>query len=589
MVETSELRGHLTDLDLSGNRLNEGVGESLLSFAHACTALIKLNLDETFLTHQENDALTAMLARNVGMLPKNKTDAMKEEVQRLEELAVIADDLQAQLAAEKKDLLKVNATIEMMRQKTSKQREDGINEYIRTANSISQAKITISSNEEKLRELERDMNFKAREYDEKIAARSRTLNIELEGKAWQLSLQQNLRREIEHVQTEMKTQMQHRLNDLEALCSKQEFAIKKQQKFRNDILELLREDEQYLDPRAAEAAWNLLGSDPTLAQEERMQGHRANIANRLLALETREQNKEGMLRAARRAAVMYKQCEGARKQQEGDGPMSKVMLLLKKKEETATDKTRKLLKRMSIRRPFPRTGSISRTGSADSNSMGNMSRLSQSVATPASLSRDVSRDLRKGSPTSLSHEGSRDQVGISRETSRDPIGLESPLSQTTATPAHVGTDSELVGIKQGKSGSQEEKSRKSPARPKGAGKYLGDDDTGGDREVSNESVSPKKKKSVKGPKQPSTTLVASTSTDTFLHLGGQTTEPEVLVSKAQTQVLEPAPIRVPWSMRRLDSMLPGSKLTLLPDLDRKQSVTSAPTASGPAIGVLVRQ
>ena len=90
----------------------------------ACTALTQLNMDETFLTHQENDALTAMLARNVGMLPKNKTDAMKEEVQRLEELAVVADDLQAQLAAEKKELLKVNATIEMMRQKTSKQRED---------------------------------------------------------------------------------------------------------------------------------------------------------------------------------------------------------------------------------------------------------------------------------------------------------------------------------------------------------------------------------------------------------------------------------------------------------------------------------
>ena len=57
MVEKSELMAHVTELDLSSNRLTEGVGRSLLSFAHACTALTQLNMDETFLTHEENHAL----------------------------------------------------------------------------------------------------------------------------------------------------------------------------------------------------------------------------------------------------------------------------------------------------------------------------------------------------------------------------------------------------------------------------------------------------------------------------------------------------------------------------------------------------
>jgi len=587
MVEKSELMAHVTELDLSSNRLTEGVGRSLLSFAHACTALTQLNMDETFLTHEENHALTAMLARNVSMLPKNATDIMKEDIERQEERAAVADEVLAQLATEKKELAKVNAKVEMLRQKTSKQREDGINEYIKITNSIAQAKITISSHEEKIRQLERDTNFKSREYNESIAARARKLDAELEGKAWQLSIRQNLKNEMETVRAQTKRQMQHLLNDMDALCTKKEFAIKKHQKFRNDLLELLKKDEKYLEPRAADAAWDLLDADPTLLHEERLQEHRATVANRLLALETRERNQESMLRVARRAGVMYKHAEAARKKQEEESnPLSKLRHLFKSKEETEAEQKKRLLGKMSkFRRTYSgaskasaRTGMFSRAGSADSSTAGNNSRLSQSTAFPASLSRDASRDLSsRGSPAPLSRE-------VSREMSRDLSGMESSLSQTRSSLTRVGTEL-LDGIKEDRSDARDKKSRKSPSHTKKTGRFLEDSENGADREASRESVSSldgstsqlgpgKKKKGAKSPKRPSTTPAGAVTAPVF--------EPDVPDPKAQSQIMPSEPLQVPWSLRHLESMIPGAKLPEL-DLDsKKQDPTSAPTAGGPA-------
>ena len=345
-VENSEFCGRLVRLDFSGNPLTQGVGASLYSFLMSCTTLTKLDMDHTFLTHDENEALNGVMERNISMLPKDPTVKMRKELEALEQRAFIADELQLKLQAEKKALFQLNSKIEMIRNSTKQKREDAINDYIRITNSIAQGRIRQQACDHQIKQIDRVIHQSATEFGQVIAARHRKLDAGNEGKAWQLALKKNCEVEHQTIRDGERTQMQHLLHDLDSMCDKKEFCIKKHQKFRKDILELLKTSERFFRASVADNSWSLLDNDPTLQAEEILQTQRSSIANRLLALETREHNKEGMQRAARRATVMIKYAESARKDHESqENPLSRLRAVFCQP-ETAEDKTKKLIRRM---------------------------------------------------------------------------------------------------------------------------------------------------------------------------------------------------------------------------------------------------
>ena len=71
------------------------------------------------------------------------------------------------------------------------------------------------------------------------------------------------------------------------------------------MLVCAQENERFLEKHCADEAWDHLDNDPTLMHEEKLSCQRASIANRLLAVEHKAQNKDAMMRAARRAGACY--------------------------------------------------------------------------------------------------------------------------------------------------------------------------------------------------------------------------------------------------------------------------------------------
>ena len=249
---------HLQHLDLSGNLLTQGIGEHLYNLVHTCSRLIELKTEQCFLSPQEDEALFGILARNAKKISADPVPGMRKELARLEGRAAIADRLLAELAAEKKQLFQLNSKIEMLRSKCNRTREDGINEYIRMQNSKDQARRREQACENEIKDLDRQMSIGSQMYAEKIAVRTRKLDAELEGAAWQLSIQQQLKVETESIREAERKQMQHLLNDFDMVCDKKEFSIKKHQKFRNDMLQLLKEDRPFLAHDQAEKSWDML-------------------------------------------------------------------------------------------------------------------------------------------------------------------------------------------------------------------------------------------------------------------------------------------------------------------------------------------
>jgi len=188
-VQRSEHRAiHITDLDFSGNLLTEGAGSSLYTLVHASTSLTHLNMASTFLTPAENEAIEGILARNCRMLPRDPAVKMKEEVVVLEERAKIADELLATLTMEKKATFQLNSKIEILRALVGKEKEDGINEYIRMSNSTAQAKRRDAVCEQEIKQLNQNMAYATHKHGETIALRQRKVDANLEGRARQLSI-----------------------------------------------------------------------------------------------------------------------------------------------------------------------------------------------------------------------------------------------------------------------------------------------------------------------------------------------------------------------------------------------------------------
>lgn len=280
-VSVVEPSAHMSVLDFSGNKLTQGVGRSLYALAHKCTKLTQLRIDYTFLGNDENEALEGILKRNAGLLPRDTTTEVKAQLAELEERAVVADQLLARLNTEKKAVFQLHSKIEALRTMTNKAREDGINEYIRITNSVAQCKRRETQvRDEEMRKVEKSMASGFDAYSKTLAARRRHSDADLEGYAWQLSILNQAKTDNETVNEAERKTTQHLLNDLDSMCTRKEFAIKKHQKFRQDMIDLLKNDERYLPSRIADASWDLLEKDPTLAHEERVQKQRANLANR---------------------------------------------------------------------------------------------------------------------------------------------------------------------------------------------------------------------------------------------------------------------------------------------------------------------
>lgn len=257
-TQDSPVAVHLQHLDLSGNLLTQGIGEHLYTLVNTCTRLTELKTDQCFLSPQEDEALFGILERNAKMLPADPVPRMRKELARLERQATIADKLLSELAAEKKLLFQLNSKIEMLRSKCNRTREDGINDYIRIQNSKDQARRREQACEHEIKDLHRQMSIGSQVYAEKMAVRTRKLDAELEGAAWQLSIQQQVKVEKDSILEAERKQMQHLLNDFDMVCDKKEFSIKKHQKFRNDMLQLLKEDQHFLSQDEAEKSWDML-------------------------------------------------------------------------------------------------------------------------------------------------------------------------------------------------------------------------------------------------------------------------------------------------------------------------------------------
>ena len=60
---------HVKKLSFSGNHLTEGIGSCLKALALASTSLTKLHTDQTFLAHDESEAIKDVLHRNLALLP----------------------------------------------------------------------------------------------------------------------------------------------------------------------------------------------------------------------------------------------------------------------------------------------------------------------------------------------------------------------------------------------------------------------------------------------------------------------------------------------------------------------------------------
>ena len=102
------------------------------------------------------------------------------------------------------------------------------------------------------------MSIASQMYAEQIAVRTRRLHANFEGAAWQMSINLQLKGENENTLEGERKQMQHLLNDFDVVCDKKEFSIKKHQKFRHDMLQLLKEDQRFLSLHVADESWDLL-------------------------------------------------------------------------------------------------------------------------------------------------------------------------------------------------------------------------------------------------------------------------------------------------------------------------------------------
>lgn len=249
---------YLQRLDLSGNLVTQGAGQHLYALVHASTRLIQLSMDGTFLSPHENEALENVLARNIKLLPADAVPEMEKELRRLEGRAALADQLLTDLAAEKRQLFQINSKIEMLRSKCDRTREDGITTYIRIQNSKDQAKRREQVCEHEIKDLDKQMSVVSQMYGEQVALRRRKLEAELEGAAWQMSIREQIKVEKDSILEAERKQMQHLLHDYDMVCDKKEFSIKKHQKFRKDILQLLQADQRFLTPQVVDETWDLL-------------------------------------------------------------------------------------------------------------------------------------------------------------------------------------------------------------------------------------------------------------------------------------------------------------------------------------------
>ena len=138
----------------------------------------------------------------------------------------------------------------------------------------------------------KDFTQAREKYEPTIASRLRKLNALNEGMARMLSEKQQLDLQNKQTIEEERQASLHLLNDFESRINRKEFAVKTHQKFRKDMMEVLKRDQEYLPTSMIDATMEILENDPTPAHDERIQSHRYSVATRVLALQNNKKVKK---------------------------------------------------------------------------------------------------------------------------------------------------------------------------------------------------------------------------------------------------------------------------------------------------------
>ena len=340
---------NITDLDLSGNRLTEGVGSSLVTLSLSSTSILRLRLEDTFVTVHENELIGNTLKRNMNLQPADPTAEMKRDIAGLRQRAALADKMLKQLNVHKKGLFKLNDEIESTMRQTNDITENTFSEYLRMTRAVKEGKERVAE----CQDLVNELNFEMRKaqslhrVDFSQAQRKQDAHTEIYAKL--MGQHQQLKIDIDRLQADERHQITHLLDDLDIVLDKKQMKIKKHQKFIKDTLELLKNHDQstkggvpLLPPYMAEKTWKMLEKDPTLAQEETLMRQRSKIIKERLELAKNPIAQQELERAARLACVMESQAEAARKEKE-EQTLSKFRAMFTTQDAPVEERAKKKL------------------------------------------------------------------------------------------------------------------------------------------------------------------------------------------------------------------------------------------------------